>query len=88
MRVVFWGVVTGGLLGFVRQWNESTGTQMGSVQPESLSSGIRLYRDPICGTYVSPEISVKSSKSGQITHFCSAECRERHAVMNTRPPAA
>jgi YHS domain-containing protein len=76
VRVVLWGVVTGGLLAFARQWSEPTGTQTGS-QPEGLSSGVRLYRDPMCGIYVSPEISVKSERSGQITHFCSAECRER-----------
>jgi len=79
--VVLWGVVTGGLLGFIRQWGESSGAQVGSAQPAGLSPAIRLYRDPICGTYVSPEISVKSEKSGQIIHFCSVECRERHLLL-------
>ena len=88
LRVVLWGVVTGGLLGFVRQWGESDGTQMGSAQPQGISAGIRLYRDPVCGTYVSPEISVKAEKSGQITHFCSAECREHHATVSARPATA
>jgi YHS domain-containing protein len=36
-----------------------------------------LYRDPVCGTYVAPEISQTFELAGQVHHFCSAECRER-----------
>jgi len=36
-----------------------------------------LRRDPVCGTYVSPEISLTLEHAGQVHHFCSAECRER-----------
>jgi hypothetical protein len=75
LRVVMWGVVTGGLLSFVRQWN---------TQPGEPPRARRLYRDPSCGTYVSPEISIKVEKSGLITHFCSAECRERYARLVAR----
>jgi YHS domain-containing protein len=77
-RAVLWGVVTSGLLSLVRQWSSS---HAGQTVPgrQSHSPAIRLYRDPVCGTYVSPEISVKLEKSGRITHFCSARCRERYA---------
>ena len=80
LRVVMWGVVTGGLLSFVRQWNASQVPRMAhDTQPGGSAGARRLYRDPCCGTYVSPEISLKVEKSGQITHFCSAECRDRYA---------
>jgi hypothetical protein len=82
-RAVLWGVVTTGLLSFVRQWSASDARQMTyGREPERFSPGIRLYRDPSCGTYVSPEISLKLEKPGHITHFCSAECRERYLRLS------
>ena len=81
-RAVLWGVVTTGLLSVVRQLGESDARQMThGGEPERFSS-IRLYRDPSCGTYVSPEISFKLEKPGHITHFCSAECRERYLRLS------
>ena len=77
-RAVLWGVVTGGLLSFVRQWNAPDAQHGARPEPEKSSPAIRLYRDPVCGTYVSPEISFKLEKSGHITHFCSADCRHRY----------
>jgi len=38
----------------------------------------RLFRDPVCGTHVSPEISYSLEESGQVIHFCSVACRERY----------
>jgi len=37
-----------------------------------------LYRDPVCGTFVSSEISHSLLESGQTIHFCSAGCRDRY----------
>jgi len=37
-----------------------------------------LKRDPICGTYVSTAVSVKRTVEGQVLHFCSRECAEKH----------
>jgi YHS domain-containing protein len=88
LQAVLWGVVTGSLLSFVQQGRESDPRPMTHGQPESSSPSIRLYRDPVCGTYVSPEISIKLEKSGQITHFCSAECRERHGRPTARAARA
>lgn len=88
LRVILWGAVAGGLVGFVQQWRESNEAQMGFSQPQNLSAAIRLYRDPVCGTYVSPEISVKAEKSGQITHFCCEACRARHTTESVRQARA
>lgn len=78
-RAVLWGVVTTGLLSFLQQMSASDARQMTyGPEPGKFSPAIRLFRDPSCGTYVSPEISFKLEKSGRITHFCSAECRERY----------
>ncbi len=87
-RAVLWGVVTGGLLSYVRQWsNPILGETTRGRRPEK-SAAIRLHRDPVCGTYVAPEISVKLEKSGHITHFCSAKCRERYTQSSARVAGA
>jgi YHS domain-containing protein len=36
-----------------------------------------LQQDPICGTYVAADTSLKKIVSGHVYHFCSAECRNR-----------
>jgi YHS domain-containing protein len=36
-----------------------------------------LQQDPVCGTYVSVETSLKKLTGGRVYHFCSAECRNR-----------
>ena len=88
-RAVLWGVVTGGLLSFVRQWSAPDAREIAHGQePGKSFPAIPLYRDPVCGTYVSAEISVKLEKSGHITHFCSAECRERYGRAATRAARA
>jgi YHS domain-containing protein len=46
-----------------------------------------LQRDPVCGTYVSPEISVTLEEQGQIVHFCSVECREKYSGTRARASA-
>ena len=88
-RAVLWGVVTSGLLSLVRQWSTSqAGQTVPRQQPQNYSPAIRLHRDPVCGTYVSPEISVKLERSGHITHFCSAHCRERYERPSARAARA
>lgn len=44
----------------------------------------QLYRDPWCGTHVSPEISHTLEQAGQVLHFCSAECRQRYLASQRR----
>ncbi|MES1262502.1 MAG: hypothetical protein ABUS49_12275 [Acidobacteriota bacterium] len=46
----------------------------GTAQPTSATS---LQQDPICGTYVAVDTSLKKIIAGRVYHFCSAECRNR-----------
>ena len=49
-----------------------------------------IKRDPICGTYVDVEVSVRESGNGDTLHFCSERCRSAYrfrqgiAVQKTR----
>jgi len=35
-------------------------------------------RDPVCGMFVSTEVSCRLTEQGETLHFCSRECRERY----------
>lgn len=53
-------------------------------RPAPPKAPLQLYRDPWCGTHVSPEISHTLEEAGQVLHFCSAECRERYRAAQRR----
>jgi YHS domain-containing protein len=37
-----------------------------------------MARDPVCGMFVSTEVSHRLKWKGQTLHFCSAECLEKY----------
>jgi YHS domain-containing protein len=37
-----------------------------------------LQQDPVCGTYVAIDSSLKKIMNGRVLHFCSAECRDKY----------
>jgi uncharacterized protein len=37
-----------------------------------------LKRDPVCGTYVPADNSVRKTVEGEILYFCSPECRDKY----------
>ena len=37
----------------------------------------KLVKDPVCGTYVSPEGAPTASSGGQSFFFCSESCRDK-----------
>jgi YHS domain-containing protein len=39
-----------------------------------------LQQDPVCGTYVAVETSLKRVVKGKVMHFCSPECRDKYSV--------
>jgi len=47
------------------------------ARPAAEKPEVALRRDPVCGMFVSPEISFTLEQAGQVHHFCSDECRER-----------
>jgi YHS domain-containing protein len=47
--------------------------------PASQYAGLRrgvMKRDPVCGTFVDTEVSVKETVEGETLHFCSERCRD------------
>lgn len=47
---------------------------------ESQAPSTVLQKDPVCGTYVSVETSLKRIVAGKVYHFCSTECRNRFSA--------
>ncbi len=42
-------------------------------------------RDPVCGMFVSTELSHRLERDGKTLHFCSRECLERYGKQKAEP---
>jgi YHS domain-containing protein len=49
------------------------------------TSGGEMARDPICGMFVSTELSHRLNDRGQTLHFCSQECLARYQKAGVKP---
>jgi YHS domain-containing protein len=45
--------------------------------PVGDTPGTTLQQDPVCGTYVAADTSLKKIVAGTVYYFCSAECRNK-----------
>jgi hypothetical protein len=61
------------LLGGVVQGAMSTGSA-GAQRPSA--PGVKMARDPICGTYVVPGKALELARGRETMYFCSARCRD------------
>jgi YHS domain-containing protein len=43
---------------------------------------VKLVRDPVCGTYVSPDSAISDGRN----YFCSEKCRADYRLQNTEAP--
>ncbi len=39
-----------------------------------------LVQDPVCGTYVALETSLKKIIKGKVVYFCSEECKDKYTA--------
>jgi len=56
----------------------TAGTTAANRPAQDVPLAGELKRDPVCGTFVSTASSIKKTIGGQVVHFCSVECRDRH----------
>lgn len=45
----------------------------------SATPATMLQQDPVCGTYVAVDSSLKRVVNGRVLHFCSPECRDKYS---------
>ena len=50
----------------------------------SLARGVRMARDPVCGTFVVPSSALTAGDGTGMAYFCSEKCR---AAYQARPGA-
>jgi YHS domain-containing protein len=72
LRVII-GVVMKGVAELFQPSNPSTS----GPKPPTVAGG-ELKRDPVCGTYVSMDASVRKTVKGQEVFFCSPACRDKY----------
>jgi hypothetical protein len=90
VRVLVWGLVASWIVAMLRRVllpRLARAQKASSERPVAVKT-VPLHRDPWCGTYVSPEVSVRWQQAGQLEHFCSTECLERYAKSQRRAATA
>jgi hypothetical protein len=90
LRILIWGILFGWVLWMLRRLllSATRTAARKSYTPSAAPKRIALYRDPWCGTHISPEISFTLEQAGQIEHFCSAECRDHYLHSHRRAVSA
>jgi YHS domain-containing protein len=56
----------------------------------SLERGVRMARDPVCGTFVVPSRALTAGNGNGVAYFCSEKCRAAYlaqAGANAAPRA-
>jgi YHS domain-containing protein len=43
-------------------------------------AGVKLQRDPVCGTFVAPDASLSLTVRGATQYFCSEKCRNEYVA--------
>lgn len=57
----------------------SFGRRNSGARPAAATVHGKMARDPMCGMFVSTEVSHRLRRDGKTLHFCSAECLERYS---------
>jgi YHS domain-containing protein len=74
---IFTAILVGGIVSLLRLALPALAPAWGRRR-SSPRGPLPLFRDPSCGTFVSPEISVRAEWAGRVEHFCSEQCRDRY----------
>jgi YHS domain-containing protein len=70
----FWRVMDGVI--------EAAGGSKGSSRRRSPAPSVKLQRDPVCGTFVSPSTALAHSTGTSTLYFCSDRCRDEYLARN------
>jgi YHS domain-containing protein len=57
--------------------NQSDGSRPGQWRDQTRTTSGQTARDPVCGMFVSTELSYRLTRGTETLHFCSQECLER-----------
>ena len=68
----------------VRLWSSSS--RPSRERPRETHQG-ETARDPVCGMFVSTELSHRLTRGAEVLHFCSRECLERYQKDAAKTPS-
>ncbi len=70
----------------VRRFMQGLAQGMGTDRraPGPPEQGVRMVRDPICGTYVVPAKALALRDGKGVHHFCSDKCRDAFIAQARR----
>ena len=54
-----------------------------TTRRRSPARSVKLQRDPVCGTFVSPNSALTHSTGAITLYFCSDRCRDEYLARNT-----
>lgn len=76
------------LQGFFGPTQPRTGNRPapGGARPSTQVHVGKTERDPVCGMFVSTELSHRLVRGSVTLHFCSPECRERYQKETANAP--
>lgn len=72
---MFIGIIGRGVSELFRA--ETAARSSGQTPPAQARSGA-LKRDPVCGTYIPADASVRTVVNEEVVYFCSPECRDKY----------
>ena len=75
LLVVYWRV---------RAFLRAIGQGMGRAPSRRIEQGVRMVRDPICGTFVIPADALAVRDADGLHHFCSDKCRDAFVTRARR----
>jgi YHS domain-containing protein len=70
----FWRVMDGVI--------DAAGGTTSRPRRRSQTPAVKLQRDPVCGTFVSPSTALAHSTGASTLYFCSDRCRDEYLARN------
>ena len=58
--------------------NRAAFAAQNNASSQGTSATGQTFRDPVCGTFISDELSHKLLRDAETLHFCSPECRTKY----------
>jgi YHS domain-containing protein len=83
IKFVFWVLLVSWVIKLVGRIlggsSQESAPQAGATPgSDSLVSGKRLVKDPVCGMHMAQELALPLNANGETQYFCSLECREKY----------
>lgn len=63
----------------IRVFSHLAGPSEPPAPPPREQLGGELKQDPVCGTFVAVNSSIKRTVNGQVFYFCSTDCRDKYS---------